>query len=81
MVYFDMFADHKGREYPSLPLPERLQLWLDRVDRNTRHFKRPRMFYLRRKLVEGLGLSSNIVELDALGVLRSGSRILARVGG
>ena len=81
MVYFDMFAGRTSRVYPPLPLPERLQLWLDRVDRNTRRFKRPRKLFLPRKFVEALGLSSNIVELDALGRLWSGSRIIARTGG
>ncbi len=81
MVYFNPFTDCKDREYPPLPLPERLQLWLDRVEQNTRRFKRPRRLLLRRKLVEGLGLSSNIVELDALGTLWSGSQIIARTGG
>lgn len=80
MVYFDAFADLKDREYPPLPLPERLQLWLDRVDRKTRRFKRPRMLLLPHKLQEGFGLSSNVVELDAIGNLWSGSTIIARTG-
>ncbi|MDD4287180.1 MAG: hypothetical protein PHO20_01940 [Candidatus Peribacteraceae bacterium] len=81
MVYFDVFAGRTSRVYPPLPLPERLQLWLDRVDRHIRRFKRPRKLFLPRKFVEALGLPNNIVELDALGRLWSGSDIIARTGG
>lgn len=78
MVQFNPYKD--VRHYPPLPLPQRLQLWLDRVDRKTRHFKRPRQLLLRRKLAEELSLSSNVVELDQAGVLRSGSTIIASTG-
>jgi len=81
MVYFDVFAGRTPRVYPPLPLPERISLWLDRVDRNTRCFKRPRTLFLPRKFVEALGLPNNIVELDALRTLWSGSDIIARTGG
>ncbi len=72
---FTCSIDRKEREYPPLPMPERFQLWCERIERNTRRFKkRPHHLFLRQCFVEFFSLPDNKVSIDDLGRLLHASR-------